>query len=82
MIGFRASQVLYWSMVILAYGVAGVLALLRHRGSALAFLSLPIAIAAMRDCKPEVTILKRHHLMFDQSVASGSGEILHDRKAS
>lgn len=78
MIGFRASQVLYWGMVLLAYGVAGVLALIRHTGSALAFLTVPIAIAAMRDCKPEVTIMKRPNLMFDQSE---SGDLL-DRKAS
>lgn len=81
MIGFRGSQVMYWGMVILAYGVAGVLALGRHRGSALAFLTVPIAMAAMRDCKPEVTIVKRHNLMFDQSEASESGELL-NRKAS
>ncbi|CAN0465722.1 unnamed protein product, partial [Ascophyllum nodosum] len=42
-IGFRASQAHYRSMVLLAYAFAGVLALLRHRGSALAFLTLPLA---------------------------------------
>lgn len=56
MIGFQASQVLYWGMILLAYGVAGGLAVLRYKGSALAFLTLPLAISALKDCKPDVRI--------------------------
>lgn len=54
-IGFRASQVLYFGMVGAAYVVAGVLASKHYKGSALAFLTLPLAISALKDCKPEVS---------------------------
>ncbi|CAM9519101.1 unnamed protein product, partial [Hapterophycus canaliculatus] len=44
-IGFRASQVLYFCLLGLAYVVAGGLAAVRYKGSALAFLTLPLAIS-------------------------------------
>ncbi len=53
-IGFRASQVLYFAMLGAAYAVAGMLAATRYKGSALAFLTLPLAISALKGCKPEV----------------------------
>ena len=42
-------------MILLAYVVTGVLAVLRRKGSGLALLTLPLAISALKDCKPEVT---------------------------
>ncbi|CAM9863644.1 unnamed protein product [Scytosiphon promiscuus] len=52
-IGFRASQVLYFCLLGLAYVVAGGLAAVRYKGSALAFLTLPLAISALKDCRPD-----------------------------
>lgn len=42
-------------MVGAAYVVAGVLASMHYKGSALAFLTLPLAISALKDCKPLVS---------------------------
>ncbi|CAM9722764.1 unnamed protein product, partial [Ectocarpus sp. 12 AP-2014] len=52
-IGFRSSQVLYFSLLGMAYVVAGCLAATGNRGSALSFLTLPLAISALKDCRPE-----------------------------
>lgn len=56
-VGFRVSQVLYWALILSAYGVAGALAVVRFKGCALAMLTLPLAVSALKDCKPEVRML-------------------------
>ncbi|CAN0425547.1 unnamed protein product [Pylaiella littoralis] len=52
-IGFQASQFMYFGLLGAAYLVAGVLSAKHYKGSALAFLTLPLAISALKDCNPE-----------------------------
>eukprot|EP00903_Cladosiphon_okamuranus_P005867 g5804.t1 len=76
-IGFRASQVLYLGMIGGAYVVAGVLALMHYKGSALAFLTLPLAISALKDCTPGAVRrldekTAKLHLLFGVLMTAGT----------
>lgn len=51
MIGFRASQMLYYALIFSAYIVVGGLAILRVKGCALALLTLPLAVGTLKQCK-------------------------------
>lgn len=71
-IGFQASQFMYFGLLGAAYLVAGVLSAKHYKGSALAFLTLPLAISALKDCNPEVRTIAAAPFLF--LVSHGDGK--------
>ncbi|CAM9410206.1 unnamed protein product, partial [Choristocarpus tenellus] len=53
MIGFKGSRLLYYSMILCAYGWSLALSFVKYRGCALTVLTLPLALRAFKDFKAE-----------------------------